>query len=255
MNHSFTPSDINRDICAKCKHNQLDHTALAVCEACPNIGPCELYPDVNGMLLCAVCIEREETKRNSPEAGDKRVADLRSANDLPWIVNNSKLIAAQAIDFSIQVSEQIFTAETVSINELKNTINADETIVNKQFALAELVKTRYIHFQTVIFELDEQKIAASTKQRAVQQYLNQLASTLRTEEREKLKLSDINYKPTEVKVSKPKAPSVKKFDKAELVKYANEAGIPMAALQMLCVAKGLTPQQAAEAFKKSMGSK
>jgi len=231
MNHSFNPS-VDPYKCSKCHRLQMDHSNLAICEACPFIGPCELYPDYTGMLLCASCIEKEELIRNSPAKQQERI-------------NNLKLESSRALDYSIQVKEDIFNAQTVSINELKTVIDGDATITNKHFHLANELTVRYKHFSKVIFDKQAEIIEESNKQRAVQSYLNTLSNKLRLEEREKLKLNDMSYTPHEKPISKPKSINpVKKFDKNELVRCSNESGFPMAVIQMICVKKNMTPLEA-----------
>lgn len=243
--HTFIPS-IGSPTCHKCKRKELDHTDLATCEACPNVGPCELYPDISGMLLCHDCIDKEEKILMSPEKQQERVdASIARTNEL--------IEKSRAVDFSIKVREDIFNAQTISIQELKTAIDNDSSIENKHFTLANELTERYRHFSKLIFDKQAEIVEESNKQRAVQSYLNQLSNKLRQDERDKLKLHDINYKPSEKPVSKPKTiTTAKKYDKTELVKYANETGIPLAALQMLCVSKNMTPQQAAEHMKKIM---
>ena len=227
MNHSFHLGTDNK--CAKCHRDEIAHGSEATCDACPNIGPCELY---HSLLLCAECMNKE-LQHNSPESQENRVIEFRK----------------QSIDQSIQVKSDLFNAEITSIESLRLSIAEDNSIENKHFELARLVKERIIHFQKIIFERNEQNVNDSTKQRASQSYLNDLANKLHSEEREKLKLSDITYKPNEVKITKPKIGPKKGFDKAEVRRIALECGMPESVIQMLCIAKNLTPQQAGETFK------
>ena len=112
------------------------------------------------------------------------------------------------------------------------------------------------HFQKVIFDANQAVIDATNNQKAIQVYLNNLANTLRAEEREKLKIQDINYQPTKVKPIKTVKPVTTrkpvKLDKAELNKYAMELGVSLFTLQMVCVSQGITPEQAANKLRKSI---
>lgn len=243
--HTFIPS-IGSPTCHKCKRKEIDHTDMATCEACPNVGPCELYPDISGMLLCRDCIDKEEKILMSPENQQKRV-DASIAATMKLIEKS------RVVDYSLQVREDIFNAQTISIHELKEAIDNNPSIENKHFFLANELNERFQHFRKLIFDKQAEIVEESNKQRAVQSYLNQLSNKLRADEREKLKLQFPDYKPFEKPVGKPKTiTTAKKYDKTELVKYANETGIPLAALQMLCVSKNMTPQQAAEHMKKIM---
>jgi hypothetical protein len=163
--------------------------------------------------------------------------------------------AAKLIDNSISVRTDIFNAATIAIIEIKNTIDADANIVNKPYALAETLKNRFNHFKSVIFEHTEAIVTAGNEQKAIQVYLNNLANSLRAEEREKLKISDINYQPSKPKVVTPRAISTKsskKIDKKEVERYARELGISAYMVQMVCVSKGLSPEQAANVIRKSI---
>jgi DNA integrity scanning protein DisA with diadenylate cyclase activity len=113
---------------------------------------------------------------------------------------------------------------------------------------------RFSHFKQVVFELNQQIVEAGNQQKAIQIYLNQLANTLRQEEREKLRISDINYKPQPVKIEKPKPVKVtaKKLDKAELRKYAAELQVSEFMLQQIVIAKGVTVADAAKLLRQSI---
>lgn len=236
--HGFVLSESNK--CAKCKRPEVDHTEHATCEACDYVGKCELCPTAANsnviMLLCPSCIRKEVQTRTSPNEVNKVIEDSKRQ------------------DTSIQLRSDIFNAQTTSIIELKQAIDSDSTIENKHFTLASVLTDRLNHFKKVIFELNQEMVDRSNEQRAIQVYLNDLSNKLRVEEREKIKLADISYQPNPIKISKPRAsgPS-KKFDKTEIRKYALEVGVPESVLQMVCVAKNLTPEQAKDSLKKAMG--
>ena len=102
--------------------------------------------------------------------------------------------------------------------------------------------------------MNQKIVEAGNEQKAIQVYLNQLANTLRVEEREKIKLTDINYKPTATKITTPKPvkTSAKKIDKVELRKYAAELGVSEFTLQMVVVSKNLTVEAAANILRRSI---
>jgi hypothetical protein len=164
----------------------------------------------------------------------------------------SAISQAAKIDSSIQVRTDLFNAATTAIVELKKTIDEDASIVNKPYALAEALMARFSHFKQVVFELNQQIVDAGNQQKAIQVYLNGLANSLRAEEREKLKIADINYKPGPAKIVKPPANKPKKLDKAELRKYATEIGVSEFTLQMLVVQKGISVADAAKLLQQSV---
>lgn len=242
MDHTFTASQFDNLKCAKCKRVEIDHTDLATCECCPNVGSMTIFTD---MLMCQDCIDKEIAAMKEHLSEDKQEARLNEANKV--------LQVSKHIDFNIQVKEDIFNAETIAIVDLKTAIDSDVAIENKQYKLAETLLERYTHFKKVIFDLNAQVVEVANQQRAVQTYLNQLANKLREEERAKLKIADINYKPGEIKVAKAKAPSKRSLDVAELKSLALKLGLPHTALQMMCVSRNLTPQQAYDEMAKALG--
>lgn len=240
MNHSFTLS-VGDNKCAKCHRLEIDHTDFATCETCSFIGNCELFsfvPSMIPMLMCQTCIEKDKNHMSSENQASR--------------LSQFKLETAKQIDNSIKLRSDIFNAETVSIVELKRLIDDDQSILNKHFHLAQLVTDRMNGYKKAIFEKNEELVELSNKQQSTQVYLNELSNKLRLDEREQLKLKDINYKPNPTKISKPKGQTVRRFDKTEIRKYALLVGVPEAVLQMVCVAKNMTPEQAMHQLKSAM---
>ena len=240
-------------------------TKIGTCEVCDN-------PDLSitvhygNMWFCDDCWDKEQKStavHMSPEAQQARVDaanqfyNERSAamkvgsNNTAAIPINEVLQASRKTDASIQVRTDIFNASTVAIIELKKAIDDDVNITNKPFALASELKNRFEHFKNVIFELQQKVVDAASEQRAIQTYMNTLANQLRAEEREKLKLQDINYKPSPPKIAKPKTIKTTgaKVDKKELRKVAQELGVSEVTLKMMVVATGKTISEAAAAIK------
>lgn len=248
MNHSFVPSQIDTSKCGICHFNVISHTSMASCECCKNIGTVTV--EYGNMLMCAECKAKElatHLANNTPEKQQARVDDMNSHMDYA-------LSLAKSVDSSIEVKTDIFNAETLSIVELQGLIAENSEITNKPFELASRLTERFNKFKTVIFELNQQIVEAGNKQKAIQTYLNQLANQLRVEEREKLKIADINYKPNPAAIKKPKAikTAKPKLDKAELRKFASELGIAEFTLQSLVVMRGCTVSEAADMLRKSI---
>ena len=218
------------------------------CEVCDKTDV-HITKHYGNMWFCDDCWEKEDALQKSsqsPEAQQARVDAYRASVE-----------TAKALDNKIEVRTDLFNAATQSIIDIKAVIDADESITNKPYALAEMLLGRFNHFKQIVFNLNEQIVDANNNQKAIQIYLNQMANTLRAEEREKLKIQDINYKPNPVKPSVPK--SIKTsgtrksgIDKAELAKYAKELGVSEFTLQMLVVSKGITVETAANILRKSI---
>lgn len=240
MDHPFILGG-DPDKCVRCKRKEIDHTDLATCEACPNVGVCTLY--LNTILLCDTCLQAEKDHM-SPEKQEKRVQEYRE--------NTVKL--AKEIDNSLTNRPQYFNAETIAIGVLKDAIEADATVTNKRLALFEVIDARYKGFKQALVVVDEQRVELMNQIKASHEYMVTLSNQLTAEERAKYQIADFNYKPNQV-VTKPKASNKKapKFSKAELMEASSKTGIPMPALQTLCVRFNCNVAEAVNRFKEATG--
>jgi hypothetical protein len=213
--------------------------------------------------MCGPCTEQEEklyAESQKPENIVQRIAaSTEQANKAAEL--NQVIMAARTTDDTIQVRTDLFNAATVAITDLKKAIDEDINITNKPYALAEELKRRFEHFRDVIFEMQQKIVEAGNTQKAIQVYLNQLANTLRAEEREKLKIQDLNYQPKSVKPAKPATITTTgtkgkrkggALDKVELRKFAAELGVAEFTLQMIVVSKGITIPEAAKILKATL---
>lgn len=252
MLHEFKPGTLDATKCLICKRAADMHE----CDICGR--EVSVQVKYGNMLMCAECTEKEEKLYQESQRPENIASRVVAVNE-PAAKLNEVLKAARSVDDGIQVRTDLFNAATVAITELKTSIDNDVEITNKPYALAEELKRRFEHFRNVVFELNQQIVEAGNQQKAIQVYLNQLANTLRSEEREKLKISDLNYQPQAVKPAKPRAISTTgtkrksgKLDKAELRKYAAELGVAEFTLQMLVVSKGITVEEAAKMLKATL---
>jgi predicted transcriptional regulator len=185
--------------------------------------------------MCPSCLVREtQAQVQSSLKSESRVTQMNAQ-----ILINKSL----TIDQSIQVSQDIFNAKMISINELKLTIDNDSTIENdkKHFLLARTLDDRFKHLVQVIAGLNEQQREIQNEQRAIQTYYNELAKKLREDEREQIKLRDVQYQPPIKPIVKQKAPSIKKYDKNVIKQVARETGMPENTIQMIVVARQIEP--------------
>lgn len=256
MNHLFKAGTIDASKCIHCKRTADMHS----CDICGAEG-ISVELKYGNMLMCQPCIIKEDQlykESQKPENIAARIesatAEIKQAASINDVLRDSRLT-----DDGIAVRTDIFNAATVAIVDLKKSIDSDDTIQNKPYALAEELKRRFEHFKNVIFEMQQSIVEAGNEQKAIQVYLNQLANTLRAEEREKLKISDLNYKPNPVKSATPKAIKTTgtqkktKLNKVELRNAAKELGVSEFTLQMLIVSKGYTVEQAAAKIRETMG--
>ena len=216
------------------------------CEGCDKPDTIVRLFHGKNLWLCDSCAEAEI----------QRQVDSVRQRQLELNPVESAITKAAKLDSTIEVRTDLFNAATVAINELKASIDADSAVENKPYKLAETLMQRFLHFKQVVFELNQQIVEAGNQQKAIQIYLNNMANQLRAEEREKLQISNINYKPGPVKIEKPKAVKVKaqKLDKVELRKYAAELGVSEFTLQMIVVQKNITVEEAAKVLRHSINA-
>lgn len=252
--HSFSASGLDKTICAICKRGLRDHTAIAQCEVCPKIGPCELYGDI---LFCKSCYDKEMTALAASKAeAEQRVADSRKAFDekqkaeAPMTLD-SLVSQSQKIDQSIEMSSDIWNAKTVDLDALIKAINADESIENKPYARAKLAMERIETFSKAIFDHEQALVDARIGLRHSKTYLNQIISDLREAEREEFRLKDITYPVKPVKTPKPKGPGTKKakastkVDLVECARFGKYLGVKQDAIHALAIQYGVGAKGAA----------
>jgi len=243
MNHPFIQGGVP-DVCVRCRRSELDHTSLATCEACPYIGPCELYANV--ILLCPTCYSKE-IEHQSPANQEKRLTEHRA-------ITEKNLQLSRDIDSSVVTRADYFNAETISISELKKIIDSDETIARKDYTLYMAVKERYDKFKAVLIEVEEKRLEITHNIKADQTYLNNLVASLTKEEQEKYRVRDIDYKPNKVKVAKPKGDGVGKVNMAEVKELSTQHGIPAEIIKNLCNVYKLTPLKAIIRYKEMIST-
>ena len=190
------------------------------CESCNN-PPSRLF---TGMWLCETCISKETETLSKIEEIAKEKYNINT---------------------TVSVRSDLFNAITESIESIKKQIDSDTSIENKSFALALAIQAKIQQTKRAIFDLNEQVMIENTRQRAQQEYLNTLANTLRKEERDKLHMQDITYKPKPI-LAPVRSSTIKKarLNMVELKQYADELGINQFTLQAYVVSKGLTLEAA-----------
>lgn len=263
--HKFLASQIDIERCAICRQFKPNH----ICEICglntvhinkiledgtviDKDEELELTIADGNILMCHDCYNHE----NELQIENQSEVKVTERKEFTSDVHSIALNASRIMDAAIQVRTDLFNAEVTAIVDLKNIIDNDESITNKHYELASQLKDRFEHFQSVIFDKQKEIIESSNSQRAIQVYLNELANKLRSEEREKLKISDINYKPNDI-TKVLKVPKIKvnkpRLDKDELNKAAKELGIPVFTLQSFIVAKNISIEVAANMIRASLG--
>lgn len=218
MNHAFSISWADVNICKLCGYDKVSHTEFANCEACGKETTCEFYPhiseisklrDMQKMLLCKSCIDLEMTT-----AVKISEEDIKVLGETRVELHNIRM--GQDV---IECRQQYFNAEIQSINSLRDEVNADNTIsdTKKTEVIAERMVARLNEMKKALWETQEKESEISNKIRANITFMNDFAQHLRLEVRERLKLTNINYNPVlakPVKDMKLSAPRISKEDRA-----------------------------------------
>lgn len=242
--HTFVGSILDASVCRQCGRNEKDHSDEAECESCGRVGPCELIVEDN-ILCCELCAARDA------EIKAEQAALPKDKNER---INVIKLMAQnRQIEYSVKILPDIFNAKMKSIIELHSALSSDESIKNPDFHLAQLMEKRQNHLDEVFNRNSRENDEIRTEQRVIQQYYNELANKLRAEEREQIHIKNLEYKPAEPKVKKPKAPSTKAVSAKESLPWVEklEAEFPKAkgtvagALQALILVKTAANPEAA----------
>lgn len=227
MNHSFNKNLNN--LCAICSRPELDHSSIAQCECCTNVGDCEI---VNKMLMCAECQAREANTISTPEH--------------PFDPTRERIVELlNSLEHSMNIPmdrRSYFVGRITAIVDIENQLIA-AGVEYPEYELAKIVEKSLVIARANIVEKQKEIQELQGIAVADQRYLNQLVPKLREEEREKFKLFDINYKPTAVTtpatpVSKPRQSA---SDKA-IESFAKMLGISVeqAKLQLSAAAQAIT---------------
>lgn len=206
---------------------QIRDTDKQQCEACPNTGNnMKLFGTI---VMCPTCLEKEQLLQKESKAKElERIAETRKP---------------------LNSHAEYFNAQTQSIIERRRVIESNPEIKDKNWTEANELLVWLKESQTNLFNLRKREQEEIDTQNAIQVRLNTLANQLRAEQREQLKLKDLNYKPIEVK--KPTAPKVTKpakFDRVALATASKMYNIPEAVLQVICVQKKVDVDTAVKIF-------
>ena len=227
MNHDFIPNPNKPEFCIDCGYPEIKHGDQAVCDCCDKTGNLQHFLLGNkSALLTRDCMEREkaqiEKEINDPSSERHKhfvafqsepLQEKRLLEHNAIVQPYNQLIAdSRKIDEQLNLSSDIFTAKTISIEDIRKSIWADDRIEPNQkfFTFVAECKRRILNFQSKIFDLDKAKIEAYSEQKAWHVAMNDYANKLTREERESLKIADISYKPETKPVKAPKQITLKK---------------------------------------------
>lgn len=214
MNHKFVKSELSNN-CQQCGFNVIAHTSMATCSVCLERVSCDVF---DNQLACTSCIEILKLRKIEPteqaaltlenEVQETIIeAGLIKATNKPIDIIQEEIKQIEPID-GFSTAKDFFNAETRAIVDIEAEIKANNALSTdeKTFELVRRIRERHTKFKQILFEAMSVQVEITSKQRAQQHYLNELASKIRKEEREKYHLADINYQPKEIptKVKKTK---------------------------------------------------
>ena len=214
MNHEYISiPNSTEDKCIECGYPEGKHGDNAPCDCCDKTGNLEPYLLGNSQaLLTRDCRERERLllekqvieraiAHQDPVLQEQRLAAYKAVTN-PY----DRLIQeAKKLDDQLHLDSDIFTAKTISIEEVRKSIWANPDIPQdkKFFEYVAFCKQRIRHLSSVIFDLDKKKIEVYSEQKAWHVSMNDYANKLRHDEREQLHIQDVTY---DVKMPKPVTP-------------------------------------------------
>lgn len=213
---------------------------IAECGVCHQEKLCT--PFAVNLFMCESCREKQ-----------RMYEETLLTTETDRIAATEAIYNARNLDSRIKISTDIFNAKTVAIHKIKEEIDANPVYVNKHFELAKFLNERFQILSTVIFEKSKEIVEGESEQRAIQIYYNELGKRLREEERNSLRIKDLQYKPLEpVKVLKPKKEKVaiKTYDAALIKEAALKFGVLENIVRIFCIQKNIEPMEAAELVKK-----
>jgi len=178
MKHNFEPNRIKHRFCKQCDKDIFAHGKNVQCEACSNIGPCNIDKILtNNMLLCAECEEKEialNTRANHNAENELRLASEEIKNYTGF--------------FNAKITPIVTVKEIFDLN-------------GKTFAeYHEVIKNQIEHFARTLFDSSIE---------TTEDTISKLLIEFRAEVRTKLKEGDINYTPP-IKAPKVLVPAKKK---------------------------------------------
>jgi len=241
--HSFDPSPLDKSICRFCKRKYIAaHSPITTCEACGKVCKITLFGDADNpksMLLCKSCTDNEiKAAVKALEDTPDEIKDAR-INDM-----NARLNLARDSYQAIRYSGDYFNNETIAIESVRESINANESLSadEKAFKFQSYLADMIAHVKERVFELDEEKHKEICKDLAARKSLRDMERELRAEIRERIKATDSQY---DVKIAKPVKPKIKKetlgtFDRL---------------VQMYMMLHSCSKDEALDAIRKGSGGK
>ena len=197
MDHKFVALAGSFTVCSKCSKDIVAHSEFATCEVCKKTPTTVTI--VNDYLMCPQCkqneidalVENRSIIRDVPEPIQKLEQEFKANG------NGKDKRDFSLVDLPTNGTE-FFNAETEAHVKLFEKIKADKEIKEEDkwmFYVDQLQKRRN-QLQAVLKEAVDILTETRSRLSSADRDINLVASKLRQDEKAKLKIADISYKPT-----------------------------------------------------------
>lgn len=223
MNHSFIASAWSKTACAKCARTEQVHGNEVQCESCSNIGSVEV---VGKILMCAECQARDTNtipiesisvkEQLSIEQVRIQVDRIVDSNAIQNMNGDSmRSMIDEAIRGNIKEYTDFFNAKIPSINELKESIDNNNTIEpdQKKYALALILRHRIQYLARVLFATKSGQLEMAAEVKVIQEYMGKIIPELRVRLRHEFAQANPNFTPQIIKTTKERGKARSASDK------------------------------------------
>ena len=206
MDHKFVAIAGSFTICSKCNRDIVLHSEYATCEVCKKC-PCTVTI-VNDYAMCESCKQNEIQAMVENRSIVHAIPEPIKKLEQEFSKNGN---GRDKRDFSLvdlpTNGTEFFNAETIAHIKLFEKVKADNDIKEEDkwmFYVDQLQKRRN-HLQAVLKEAVDILTETRSRLTSAERDINLVASKLRADEKAKLKIQDITYKPTQApkKVTAP----------------------------------------------------
>jgi hypothetical protein len=196
MNHKFVAIAGSFTICSKCSRDIVAHSDFATCEVCKKSPTkVDLFEDY---LMCAGCIASENEAKIENRSIPKELPEpiARVENEFKANGNGKDKRDFSLVDLPTNGTE-FFNAETEAHVKLFEKIKNDNDIKpeDKWMFYVDQLQKRRSHLQAVLKEAVDILTETRSRLSSADRDINLVASKLRQDEKAKLKIADISYKP------------------------------------------------------------
>ena len=205
MNHKFKSNASAPATCIECNHDVVTHSEFATCDICKRFPVIvDIYKGYEEYVMCAGCYasENEAALVNKAKLNEasKVIPETIQRIETEFASRNGNDIKDSAIVDLPMNGDEYFNAETIATVELEKRVlsNSDVPEDKKNFDFHQQMQMRQAHLQVALKKGIELLVETRSRLSSIQRSMNVNAAKLRKDERDKLKIADINYVPKEI---------------------------------------------------------